>query len=361
MSDEQALLREILELKKYFGKRLLIPAHHYQRSEIVEVADLVGDSYKLAVDSGKSDADYIVFCGVRFMAEGASVLAQEYQRVLLPETTAVCPMAEMITYEKADRALSLIRETCDRAVVPVVYMNAHADMKAFCGEHGGAVCTSSNARKILDHYFAQGKSVFFFPDQYLGINTGIQMGLHTHEMKKMTRDFRIVPVFPDDTSTHEAARIYVWDGFCPVHQRFSLTQIEALREEYPDITIIVHPEVHSSVAATADLTGSTEQIFAAVRGGAPGTVWGIGTEYNFVHRIALEGARWNKIVIPLERNLCPNMDKTTVSSLLDTLRELKRIDLDRNLTSAREITVDHTIRKDAAAALLKMIEIVEGA
>lgn len=375
---------EILQIKQELGDRLFIPAHHYQRPEIVALADIVGDSYRLAVDVSKTDADYIVFCGVRFMAEGAAVLGKPHQTILIPEPSAVCPMAEMITAEQAEEALTRLQSESSRTVIPVVYMNAHADLKAFCGRRGGAVCTSSNAEKILDYYFRQDASVFFFPDQHLGINTARAMGLLPGEIKKLLSDHTLVPAVDDlerpspqdrqDQSTpyKDQAKIYLWDGFCPVHQKFDTAQITDLRSRYPGITIIVHPEVDKSVAMVSDLTGSTQQIYQAIRDAEPGTSWGIGTEYNFVRRLAEEFKHQNKIIVPLEENICRNMDKITLTSLLDTLKEVRERERERTQhpgTSCdgpgadmrREVVVPEEIRADAKIALSKMITIVEGA
>jgi len=369
---------EILQIRQELGDRLFIPAHHYQRPEIVALADIVGDSYRLAVDVSKTDADYIVFCGVRFMAEGAAVLGKPHQTILIPEPSAVCPIAEMITAEQAEEALTRLQSVSSRTVIPVVYMNAHADLKAFCGRHGGAVCTSSNAKKILDYYFRQDASVFFFPDQHLGINTARAMGLLPGEIKKLLSDHTLVPAVDDtdrqdqSTPNKDQAKIYVWDGFCPVHQKFDTAQVTDLRSRYPGITIIAHPEVDKSVAMASDLTGSTQQIYQAIRDAEPGTSWGIGTEYNFVKRLAEEFRNQGKTIVPLEEHICRNMDKITLTSLLDTLKEVQERERERTQhpsTSCdgpradmqREVVVPEEIRADAKIALSKMITIVEGA
>ncbi len=386
VKDRERLQEGILQIKQEMGNRLFIPAHHYQRPEIVELADIVGDSYKLSVDVSKTDADYIVFCGVRFMAEGAAILGKPHQTILIPEPSAVCPMAEMITAEQAEDALAKLQSVSSHTVIPIVYMNAHADMKAFCGRHGGAVCTSSNAEKILNYYFKQDAAVFFFPDQHLGINTARTMGLLPKEIMKLLSDYTLVPAVEDintssSTGIREEAtgrpeddkytKIYVWDGFCPVHQRFSKKHITNLRSRYPGITIIVHPEVDKSVAIASDITGSTQQIYQIVKDAKPNTSWGIGTEYNFVKRIANEFKYQNKTIVPLEKNICENMDKTTLSSLFDTLKEVQKIERERTQQAdtsckdtgaerQREVVIPKGIRADAKIALSKMITIVEG-
>ena len=357
MSDAQ--IEQILRIKEAFGDRLIIPAHHYQKPEIVALSDIIGDSYRLAVDVSRTDADYIVFCGVKFMAEGAAVLANEDQKVLLPRTDAICPMAEMIDSDRAEKAFAILSAVSDRPVVPIVYMNAHADMKAFCGKYGGAVCTSSNAQKVLTHYFDRGYSVFFFPDQHLGINTAKAMDLDEGDVRRLRRDYSLVPVYEGDTSDDQAL-IYVWDGFCPVHQQFGTDQIESLRASYPGIHIVVHPEVEKAVAEAADSTGSTGQIYNRVIESPAGSVWGIGTELHFVQRLATEVADRGVTVYPLADRICKNMDKTDLGSLLAALQEAQAIEAGKS-SSDLIVTVPAEVRELAAAALNKMIAIVEGA
>lgn len=409
MTDVE-LKRQIAALKQQLGNRVIIPAHHYQQDDIVEMADVVGDSYKLAVEAASFDADYIVFCGVRFMAEGADVLTKEHQKVLMPEHTALCPMAEMITWEQAEAALTKLRSMHHRSVVPVVYMNAHADMKAFCGSHGGAVCTSSNAQKVLEYYFSRDTDVFFFPDQFLGINTAAAMGLERRHIQKVTTEYAVVPVFSDGQETTEDAssektskkttqpgslrqpgtsctstpyqghEIFVWDGFCPVHQFFKQEQIAELRKKHPDITIIVHPEVNTETAAAADMTGSTQQILNIIRDAPEGTTWGVGTEYNFVKRLAEQFGHEGKTIIPLHQSCCRNMNKTTLETLYQSLKGIAEgaYEEDNHLPADAEaaesgepttavelrrmqiVRVDDQIKKDAEKALSMMISIVQG-
>ncbi|MCF7953421.1 MAG: quinolinate synthase [Spirochaetales bacterium] len=413
MTDVE-LKKQIFALKDQLGNRVIIPAHHYQQDDIVEMADVVGDSYKLAVEAVSFDADYIVFCGVRFMAEGADVLTKKHQKVLMPEHTALCPMAEMITWEQAEAALTKLRSMHHRSVVPVVYMNAHADMKAFCGSHGGAVCTSSNAQKVLEYYFSRDTDVFFFPDQFLGINTAVAMGLERRHIQKVTTEYAVVPVFDDDQESSEGAssektpkkttqpssihqpstpntstpytstpykghEIFVWDGFCPVHQFFKLEQIAELRQKHPDITIIVHPEVNTETAAAADMTGSTQQILNIIRDAPEGTTWGVGTEYNFVNRLAEQFAHEGKTIIPLYKSCCRNMNKTTLETLYQSLKGIAEgaYEEDNQLPADAEaaelgeptakelrrmqiVRVDEQIKKDAEKALSMMISIVQG-
>lgn len=343
------IMQRIIALRKELGDRVIIPAHHYQKKEITDIADFVGDSYRLAVDVSTSDAQYILFCGVHFMAEGAAVLAKAHQKVIMPNPVAGCPMADMITYEQAEQTLVNIRSKSQSEIIPVVYMNAHARLKAFCGQHGGSVCTSSNARKILEHYLSQGKGVFFFPDQHLGRNTAVGMGLSQDAIQLIDKELLA-------SGGNQQAKVFLWDGFCPIHQEFNVQQIEAVRRKYPGITVIVHPEVNSATAQGADLQGSTEYIYNVVRKSPFGSKWAIGTEYSFVARLAFECASQGKTIVPLETSICTDMSMTTPELLLAALEQIR----DGNIEEKLLITVDRTVREDAKKALQQMIDIAEG-
>ncbi len=341
-------LQNIRKLRKELAGKVVIPAHHYQRKEITRVADIIGDSYRLAVDVSSSDADFILFCGVHFMAEGAAVLAKPYQKVLMPEPAAGCPMADMITLEQAETALDMISSKSSRKVIPVVYMNAHAGLKAFCGRKGGAVCTSSNAEKILEHYFSEGSAVFFFPDQHLGRNTALRMGIPEGKMFLVNGTLLENDV-PGD------AEIYLWDGYCPVHQEFTPGQAARLRKKYPGIQVIVHPEVDAVTARAADMTGSTEFIYRIIKESPPGSSWAVGTEQHFVSRLALECVGQDKTIIPLKKSICADMSLTTPELLLETMEQIR----DGNYGD-KVVTVSDDVREDAKKALSRMISIAEG-
>ncbi|PKL20123.1 MAG: quinolinate synthase [Spirochaetae bacterium HGW-Spirochaetae-4] len=341
-------MRRIISLRKELGERVIIPAHHYQKKEITDIADFIGDSYRLAVDVSTSNAEYILFCGVHFMAEGAAVLAKVHQKVVMPNLKAGCPMADMITYAQAEQTLENIRNKSSREIIPVVYMNAHAHLKAFCGQHEGSVCTSSNARKILEYYLSQDKGVLFFPDQHLGRNTAMDIGLSQDDISLIDKE-SLVPM------GNQQAKVYLWDGSCPIHQEFNVRQIETLRRKYPGITVIVHPEVNSATALAADMKGSTEYIYNVVSKSPPGSVWAIGTEYNFVSRLAYEYTSQGKTILPLETSICTDMSMTTPELLLETLEQIR----DGNIKN-KLVTVDQKIREDAKKALQQMIAIVEG-
>lgn len=352
MNDSLQEIREqVLRLKKDLSSQVFIPAHHYQHREIVECADIVGDSYRLAVDVAERNEQYIIFCGVFFMAEGAALFAKENQKVLMPDPAAGCPMADMITEEQAEEKLRELQAMSQKKVVPVVYMNANAPLKAVCGRHGGSVCTSSNARSVLEYYLAEDAAVFFFPDQHLGQNTALQMGLTDREMQKVSQKRG------SKLQENPQARIYLWEGYCPVHQEFSVGHIKNLRQKYDGIRIIVHPEVPSPVAQEADCTGSTEQIYTMIHTAESGSSWAVGTEYHFVSRISEEVLRDGKIVLPLVRSVCEDMGKTRLDTLLHVLQLIQAGDHER--IEEYHVTVDERIAGDARKALKKMIEITE--
>ncbi|SDP60054.1 quinolinate synthase NadA [Desulforhopalus singaporensis] len=346
------LVQEIRSIKEELGDNIVIPAHHYQRDEIVALADFLGDSYKLAVDCSKTDAQYILFCGVHFMAEGAAVVAGKHQLVVTPDPGAGCPMADMIDNNEAEKAYAAMSSLCPREIIPVIYMNSSASMKAFCGARNGAVCTSSNAVKIVRHYLDAGKSVFFSPDYNLGVNVANELGLTRDELVLINRDGTVQPGGSED------ARLYIWDGYCHVHKSFSVDDILALRRQYSDIQIIVHPECTEQVVAEADFAGSTSMIYNRVKNAPAGTVWGIGTEHNFVSRIASECS--DKTVVALKKSLCTDMNVTNLDSLATTIRAVgKHFRGEGELHN--QVTVPESHRRDAKKAMERMIAIVEQA
>lgn len=344
------LYEEIKKIKLSLGSLLVIPAHHYEMDEIVGLADFLGDSYKLAKECSNTDAEYIVFGGVSFMAEGAALLAKNHQKVLLPDRSAGCPMADMIDAGRAGKVYEEISRRCERKIIPLVYMNSYADMKAFCGARGGAVCTSSNAVKIVKHYLDAGKSVFFSPDYNLGINTANALGLKEEEIVTVKRDFSLQGGDP------ATAKMFLWDGFCYVHRAFTTGDVELLRNKYRDIKIIVHPECDASLVNISDYSGSTSMIYNTIRDARSGTTWGVGTEYRFVARMAEEFK--DKTILPLRKSVCRDMSKITLEKLAASLRSI--VEHSRNRDSLMEcVTVPDQYQKDARRALQRMIDIVE--
>jgi quinolinate synthase len=294
LSDEEAE-RRIREARSRLGKRAVILCHHYQREDVYRHADITGDSLRLSRLAAQTEAEYIVFCGVHFMAEVADILSRPEQISILPDLAAGCSMADMATRAKVERCwreLSSVLDP-DAQVTPVTYINSAADLKAFCGEHGGIVCTSSNAPKILDWSFKRRPKVLFFPDQHLGRWSGHQMGIPMEQMPVWNPDLELGGLTPEQIRD---ARIILWHGFCSVHQMFQPTQIEKFRAKHPDGKVVAHPECSFAVCQAADAVGSTETIIRVVKESAPGTRWLVGTELNLVDRLAKEVTPEGKVV-----------------------------------------------------------------
>ena len=270
--------------KDALGQRLLILGHHYQRDEVIKFADCTGDSFRLARQaSQRGDAEYIVFCGVHFMAESADVLSASHQQVVLPDLAAGCSMADMAAADQLELCWEELQGMGAKRVVPVTYINSAAEIKAFCGERGGIVCTSSNAEATLRWAWEQGEQVLFLPDQHLGRNTAYAMGVPLEQMVVWDPDVPDGGVAPDALRT---ARIILWNGHCSVHTRFTVQQVEYLRRVYPDVRVIVHPECTWDVVQAADDSGSTERIIKKVTESPAGSVWAVGTEIHLVNRLA---------------------------------------------------------------------------
>ncbi len=303
MSGEE-LHRRITAAKAELGSRLVILGHHYQRDEIIRYADYRGDSFKLAqLAAARPEADYIIFCGVHFMAESADILSRPHQKVILPNPAAGCSMADMANIAEVEECWQVLHEQLgeDAGIVPVTYMNSAANLKAFCGYNGGVVCTSSNAPAVMRWAFSQGKRVLFFPDEHLGRNTALKFGIPEDQMAVWNpKD----PLASDDAEEEiERAKIILWKGYCSTHMRFSLQQIEKARADYPGIKVIVHPECRREVVEAADLYGSTEYIIEQIEHAPAGTQWAVGTEINLVHRIAQEHP--DQFIFCLDPIVCP--------------------------------------------------------
>src|SRR6187397_3334514 len=287
LSDEE-MDRRIQAAKAQLGRRLVILGHHYQRDEVIKFADYTGDSYKLAGQvSRHPDAEFIVFCGVHFMAESADVLCAPHQQVILPDLAAGCSMADMAAPDQLETCWEELAQMGVSGVVPVTYINSAASIKAFVGERGGTVCTSSNARATLDWAFARGEKVLFLPDQHLGRNTAYKMGIPLDEMVVWDPGEIFGGLEPEAV---KRARIILWKGHCSVHTRFTVRQIETLRANHPGLRVIVHPEVPWEVVQAADDAGSTEYIINQVKSSPAGSVWAVGTEVHLVNRLASQVA-----------------------------------------------------------------------
>ncbi len=302
LSDEECDER-IIAAKAKLGKRCVVLGHHYQRDEVFKHADFSGDSLKLSRDAAQSDAEYIVFCGVHFMAEVADILSRPEQIAILPDMAAGCSMADMANLIKVQKSWDELAQVIDveNEVTPITYINSAADLKAFCGKHGGIVCTSSNAQKILEWSFAQKSKILFFPDQHLGRNTGYRMGIPLEEM--VTWDFTQSMGGLTEEQIRNA-KIILWNGYCSVHQVFKPEQIDNFLERYPETKVISHPEASFEVCQKSEYIGSTEYILKMVREAEPDTRWLVATELNLVNRLHEECKAQGKNVHFMSPTLC---------------------------------------------------------
>ncbi|MCK5098859.1 MAG: quinolinate synthase NadA, partial [Desulfobacteraceae bacterium] len=341
--ETKELIEKIKKKKKEFGEKLIILTHHYQRKDIVALGDFSGDSFALSAKAAGDDkAQYIVFCGVHFMAESAAILAKPNQVVQIPDSKAGCWMADMadsVLLEKAwTEITSIVKE---KKIIPLVYMNSDAHIKAHCGRKNGAICTSSNAPKAFEWAFERGEKIFFFPDEHLGRNTANALGIPKDEM--IVWD----PEKPFGGNTEESikkAKVILWKGYCLVHTRFKVHDMKEMRSKYPEAKIVVHPECTEDVVALSDAVGSTSFIVNYVENAEPGATIIIGTEINLIER--LDGEYDDKTIIPLKKSLCPNMFKINLENLLHTLDNIGKINI---------ISVENTIKKDAKIALDRML------
>ncbi|HEY2908549.1 MAG TPA: quinolinate synthase NadA [Vicinamibacterales bacterium] len=327
LSDEEMDAR-IDAAKRQLGNRVIILGHHYQRDEVIKFADYTGDSYKLAQQvSRHPDAEFIVFCGVHFMAESADVLTAPYQQVILPDLAAGCSMADMADPDQLELCWSDLRQMgvlasggTRQPCIPVTYINSAASIKAFCGEHGGVVCTSSNAAATLKWAWERGERIVFLPDQHLGRNTAFKLGVSLDEMVVWDPNEIWGGLDPDAVKN---ARIILWKGHCSVHTRFTVRQIENIRAQNPGVRVIVHPEVPWEVVQAADDAGSTEYIIKQVTNSPAGSVWAVGTEIHLVNRLARQVAP-ERTVLSLDQFgcLCSTMFRVSPNHLLWTLEGL---------------------------------------
>jgi quinolinate synthase len=320
LSDEEMAVR-IRAAKAALGRRVVILGHHYQRDEVIAFADYTGDSYRLAQQVGRHpDAEFIIFCGVHFMAESADVLSADHQQVILPDLAAGCSMADMAAPDQLETCWSDLAEMGVTGLVPVTYINSAASIKAFVGERGGVVCTSSNAAATLRWAWERGARVLFLPDQHLGRNTAHKMGVPLDRMAVWDPNEIWGGLEPDAAN---AARIILWKGHCSVHTRFTVRQIETLRAQHPGVRVIVHPEVPLDVVQAADDSGSTEYIINQVKNSPVGSIWAVGTEIHLVNRLAND-VHPDRTVLSLDQFgcLCSTMFRVSPNHLLWTLEGL---------------------------------------
>ena len=353
-ASDPTLVARAAAAKARLGDKVFVLGHHYQRDEVIQFADVTGDSFKLARDAaGRPEAEYIVFCGVHFMAESADILTAPEQKVVLPDLAAGCSMADMARLAQVEDAWdALVDAGIADQVVPITYMNSSADIKSFCGKHGGAVCTSSNADVALEWAFAQkgpDAKVLFLPDQHLGRNTAVLKLGHSLDDCVLWN-----PLKPNGGLTAEQlrdAKMILWKGHCSVHGRFRAEVVDELRAEIPDVRILVHPECSHDVVLKADLVGSTEFIIKTIEAAEPGTSWAIGTELNLVKRLAAEHP--DKRIVFLDKTVCfcSTMNRIDLPHLVWALESLA------DGTVVNQIQVDSDTEKWAKIALQRMLDL----
>jgi quinolinate synthase len=344
---DNALDDRIAAAKARLGRDVVILGHHYQRDEVIKFADFRGDSLKLSFQASQAEGRYIVFCGVHFMAESADILRREHQTVILPDLNAGCSMADMADIGQVEACWSELSSLLDpRKIIPVTYMNSTAAIKSFTGEHGGSVCTSTNATQVMKWAFEGGEKVLFLPDEHLGRNTGYRMGIPLEQM--IVWD----PYQEFGGNTPEAirdARIILWKGYCSVHQRFTPQQVERVRREHPGVRVIAHPECRFEVAQAADQIGSTEGIIKAIQASPAGTEWAVGTEIHLVNRLGKELKNHKVISLDPSVCVCTTMFRITPQHLLWALENLGEGNI------VNRISVDERTRHHARVALDRML------
>ncbi len=342
----------ITRARQQLGDRLVILGHHYQRDEVFKHADFSGDSLKLSRQAASSDAEYIVFCGVHFMAEVADIISRPDQISMLPDLSAGCSMADMADLDQVERAWRELATVLDpdEEITPVTYINSAANLKSFCGRHGGIVCTSTNAQKILDWSFERREKVLFFPDQHLGRNTGYKMGIPLEDMVVWDYD---LPMGGLSAEQIRGAKMILWKGFCSVHQMFKPDQIENFRREFPDGKVISHPEASFEVCQMSDYVGSTEYIIKTITDAEPGTRWLVGTELNLVNRLHQTLASENKTVQFMSPMvcMCSTMFRIDPQHLAWVLENL----VEGNVVN--RIAVAPDVAENARTALQRMLDI----
>ncbi|MBM7648967.1 quinolinate synthase [Bacillus ectoiniformans] len=345
MSKEE-MERRVIEIKDMLGEELFIPGHHYQKDEVIQFADAVGDSLQLAqVSAQNKKAKHIVFCGVHFMAETADILTSEDQMVILPDMRAGCSMADMANIHQTERAWEELQRLFGDTILPLTYVNSTAAIKAFVGRNGGATVTSSNAHNMVKWSFTQKERILFLPDQHLGRNTAHDLGIPLEDMAvwdpiQHTLEFE-GPI--------DRVKVILWKGHCSVHENFTVKNIEDVRRTYPDMKIIVHPECRREVVALSDDNGSTKYIIDQIEQAAPGSSWAIGTEMNLVNRLIQRHK--DKDIISLNPNMCPclTMNRIDLPHLLWSLENIV------DGSKVNQIQVNPDTSQEALLALDRML------
>ncbi|WP_053206024.1 quinolinate synthase NadA [Jiangella muralis] len=356
-ASDPGLVERARAAKAALGDRVFVLGHHYQRDEVIQFADVTGDSFKLARDAAaRPEAEFIVFCGVHFMAESADILTGGDQQVVLPDLAAGCSMADMARILQVEDAWARLAEAgVADMTVPVTYMNSSADIKSFCGRNGGAVCTSSNAKQALDWAFEQGEKVLFLPDQHLGRNTAVlQLGLSLDDCVVIDPH---KPGFGVTDEELRAAKMLLWKGHCSVHGRFTAESVADVRARIPGVNVLVHPECQYEVVVGADHVGSTEYIIKTIAAAPAGSAWAVGTELNLVKRLADEHP--DKTVVFLEKTVCfcATMNRIDLPHLVWALENLvegrvvNRIEVDADTAHWARVALDRMLALPGSGAV----------
>lgn len=342
------VIKEIHKLKEELKDKVIVLGHHYQQDDVIQFSDLRGDSLKLAKDAAKLTHEYIIFCGVHFMAETADMLTAPNQKVILPDMNAGCSMADMANRDQIDIAWKNIISATDEKIVPITYINCTAALKSFVGENGGSICTSSNAHKVISWALDEGDKLLFFPDQHLGRNTCFDLGIPLEDMIVYNPNMQNGGVTADQI---KKAKVILWYGYCSVHQGFNVDQVKALKEKDPDMTVIVHPECSFEVVQASDLNGSTAHIIETIRNAPAGSKWAVGTEINLVKRLQAEFS--DKVITSLSpyQCLCTTMYRVRPRWLLETFRSIKRGE------AINIIKVSDEVKENSLKALDRMLQI----
>lgn len=348
LTDEQVLI-ELAAIKKRLGNRVIVLGHHYQQDDVISFADVTGDSLELARKAAEvKDSEYIMYCGVHFMAEVADMLTSENQKVILPDMRAGCSMADMANRREIDIAWKYITDCTAKKIVPITYINCTAALKSFVGENDGSICTSSNAEKIIRWALSKGEKLLFFPDQHLGRNTCHKLGIKLEEMVVFNPQKQHGGLTPEQIKN---AKVILWYGFCSVHQGFNKEQIIQWRQKDPERKIIVHPECNFEVVQNADMAGSTSFIINQVKAAAPGTKFAVGTEINLVNRLAAQYPQLDIVSLSPFQCLCTTMYRIRPRWLLESFRSIEKN------SPINVIKVDEVTKKFALKALDQMLAI----
>jgi quinolinate synthase len=351
MTDDE-IASQIEAAREALGSRVVVLGHHYQRDDVIKHADLTGDSYQLSVMASKTDAEFIIFCGVHFMAESADILGKPEQRVILPDLGAGCSMADMATIDQVEDAWEQLGEigVLDQKVAPITYMNSSAAIKAFCGRNEGVVCTSSNAVPLFDIYLKEFDKMFFFPDQHLGRNTGAKFGIPLDKMVLWNPHEELGGNTEEELLT---AKLILWRGHCSVHGRFKPWHVDKIRNDIPGVQVLVHPECMREVVELSDLDGSTSFIIKTVENAPSGSKWAIGTEVNLVNRLQQRFPDKEIRLLAPDLCMCATMYRIAPQNLAWAMSNLV------DGVVVNEIVVDDETKHFAKVALDRMISLTE--